>query len=171
MKKLVQLGLLTACVSFSSIVFADVKIAVVDQVAALTQSAQAKAMIQKLKTANAADEQKLKTMEPALEGLGKQLDRDGAVMSDAQRQKTIKDLETKRDAYLALRQKVQKRYQDGQQNILATLGPKFKQALEQVIKKGKYDLVIQKQALVYAEEGMDITNQITAAIDAMAKGK
>jgi len=170
MKKILQLSLLSACLVVST-AWAESKIAVVDQVAALTQSAQAKVMIQKLKASNAADEQKLKSMEPALDSLSKQLDRDGAVMSDAQRQKLIKELETKRDVYLTLRQKVQKRYQDGQQNILQVLGPKFRQALEQVIKKGNYTLVIQKQALVYAAENMDITDEITAAIDAGTKGK
>lgn len=171
MKALFKIIFLSVCVSFSSWALADVKIAVVDQFEALTQSAQAKSMIQKMKAGTAADEQKLKSLETSLEALGKKLNTDAAVMSDAQKQKMIKDLEAKRDTYFTLRQKVQKRYQDGQQSIVQTLGPKFRQAIEQIIKKGNYDLVIQKQALVYAPESMDITSQVTAAIDAATKGK
>ncbi len=166
MKKL--LILISVCIGFSGVVHAgDLKIGVMDQIEALTQSSQAKAMIGEMKKSTAADEQKLKALEGVLQKLSKQLETDGAVMSAAQKQKTLKELDNKKADYSFLRQKLQNRYQDGQQNILTTLAPKFKKAVEQVIKQGHYDLVIQRQALIYSADGMDITAAITAAMNAM----
>ena len=169
MRNFSRIILLSVCVGFSVTVFADTKIAVIDQVAVLTQSAQAKVMVQKMKNDTAADEQKLKTMGAALEKTSKQLETDSAVMSEAQRQKSLKDFEKKRADFFELQQKLQKRYQDGQQNIVQVMTPKVKQVLEQIVKKGGYDVVIQRQALVYVGPGLDITAAVISAMDAAGK--
>jgi len=106
-------------------------------------------------------------IEKSIKDLVEKEKRDGAVMSQEQRAKLLKDIEDKKIDYNFMGQKWQKRQQEGQQEILKALGPKFEKVLDAVIQEGKYDIVLAKQAVVYSSASIDITEQVTTKLNAL----
>jgi outer membrane protein len=146
---------------------AELKIAVIDQLAALGKSTSAQTMLEDLKKSLEKEKNEILAIEKGIKDLVEKEKRDGAVMSQDQRAKLLKDIEDKKIDYNFMGQKWQKRQQEGQQEILKTLGPKFEKALEAVIKDGKYDIVLAKQAVVFSAATIDITDQVTTKLNAL----
>jgi len=155
--------------SFSSggLFAAELKIAVIDQLAALGKSAAAQSMLEDLKKSLEKEKNEILAIEKSIKDLVEKEKRDGAVMSQEQRAKLLKDIEDKKIDYNFMGQKWQKRQQEGQQEILKALGPKFEKVLDAVIQEGKYDIVLAKQAVVYSSASIDITEQVTTKLNAL----
>ncbi len=147
-------------------VAADLKIAVIDQLAALGKSQQAQAMLEDLKQSLEKEKNEILVIEKSIKDLAEKEKRDGAVMSQDQRAKLLKEIDDKKIDYNFMGQKWQKRQQEGQQDILKALGPKFEKALDLVIKDGKYDIVLARQAVVFSAATIDITAQVTDKLNA-----
>jgi outer membrane protein len=158
--------LLAASVSMSASHAADApKIAVADNLEALMKSNEAKKQLDSLQKELAQDKQKIEALEADLKKLNKQLDTDKAVMSEDQQKKLLKEAEEKSVDRNFLIQKYQKRQQEGQQEVVKAMRPKFQAAIEAVVKKGGYDIILHKQALVYSGEAFDVTDEITAKLN------
>ena len=98
-------------------------IAVVDPVAALSETVQAKAMLEQFKKEAEPDAQQARKLEDELKAIIEQSQKDADIMSAAQRDKLQKRLKIKKMDYNFLRQKLQKRQQEGRDRILQALGP------------------------------------------------
>ncbi len=158
--------MMTCCLSVSYAADAPKpKIAVADNLEALMKSNEAKKQLDALQKELGQDKQKIEALEADLKKLNKQLDTDKAVMSEDQQKKLLKDAEEKSVDRNFLIQKYQKRQQEGQQEIVKAMRPKFQAAIEAVVKKGGYDIILHKQALVYSGEAFDVTDQITARLN------
>ncbi len=141
------------------------KIAVADNLVALLKSKPAKAKLEELKKELESDKEKIEQLDDELDTLSKRLDTDGDVMSAAQQEKLLKELEDKNLDRNFLVKKYQKRQKEGQQDIVQEMRPVFLEAVKAVVDKGGYDVVIHKQALVYAGSAYDITEDITKILD------
>lgn len=141
------------------------KIAVADNLEALMKSNQAKKQLDALQKELSQEKQKIEAIDADLKRLNKQLDTDKAVMSEDQQKKLLKEAEEKSIDRNFLVQKYQKRQQEGQQEIVKEMRPKFQEAIEAVVKKGGYDIILHKQALVYSGEAFDVTDEITAKLN------
>ena len=61
---------------------------------------------------------------------------------------------------------MQKTVSERQQAIAQDIGPKFQQAVDAVAKEGGYDLVLTKEALLFARPAFDITDKVTIKMNA-----
>jgi outer membrane protein len=142
-------------------------IAVVDPVEALSQTDQAKAMMEKFKKEMSADTQEALRLEDEIKELIEKGQKDSAIMSAAQVENLGKAAEDKKMEYSFLRKKLQKKQQEGRDEILKTLGPKFEAVMNDIIKKGKYDLILHKQAIFHSASSIDITKTVTEKLNQM----
>ena len=51
--------------------------------------------------------------------------------------------------------------------MLSVMEPRLKQAIDKIAAEGKYDLIITRQAVLYAAEQTDVTRQVTQIMNQM----
>lgn len=148
----------------------DPKIAVADNLTALLKSNEAKKMLEGLQAELEEDKTKIQAIESKLKDLNEKAERDGPVMSKSQQDKLLQEIEDQSIDRNFLIKKYQKRQQEGQQQIIQALKPKFEMAINEVVEEGKYDIVLHKQAVVFSATAYDITEEITRKLNS-AKSK
>jgi outer membrane protein len=94
------------------------------------------------------------------------LKNDAAIMSDSERAKTAADLEEKIQEYKYLKTKLDKALAEKRQQFLEESRPRLDNAINQLVQKEKLDLLLPREAALYAAEGMDYTAQIIDMLDA-----
>jgi outer membrane protein len=146
------------------------KVVVFDQIYVLTQADDAKKMIDKIKNEMKSDQDRLKALGESYNTMKKKLDKEAQVMKAADKAKAEKDMDSKRMELEYLAQKLQKRSQEGEREVFEMMVPKLKEAIDGLVKKKGYDLMIQKQAVLYADSSLDITQEVLQAVNA-TKGK
>ena len=143
------------------------KVAVLNEVMVINESEIGKSYAK-------AAERKYKSRLDAIQAEGKNLQkmeeallRDAATMSEDQRQ--VKQLELRRKAEdLQLKQQklaAEKRADDmAEHNKLL---PKLQKALEAVVKEEKIDVILDRQAVIYAKPGADISRKVIEKLNKM----
>jgi len=145
----------------------DLKIAIADTVAAAMASEEAKVAVEKLRKELSDDESKLLTLQKTIKNLQAKYEKDAAIMSENESRKLKKEVEDHMLDYNFLGKKLQKSSQEGQQEILKNIRPKLEGAIKTLIEKGKYDVILQRQAAIYFDDSIDITDEITKKINAL----
>lgn len=143
------------------------KVAVLNEIMILSESEIGKSYAK-------AAERKYKSRLDAIQAEGKNLQkmeeallRDAATMSEDQRQ--VKQLELRRKAEdLQLKQQklaAEKRADDmAERNKLL---PKLQKALEAVVKEEKIDVILDRQVVIYAKPGADISRKVIEKLNKM----
>ena len=165
MAKICRLMLLPVLLLSAGSAFAEMKIAVVNVQRAIGESNEAKAMIAKLETDVAADNEAVKKLNAEITQMQEKFVKDGDVMSDAEKRKMQKELEDKNTEYQFLASKLQKLVNERQQEILGQMAPKLDAVLKDIIAKQLYDLVIHRQNVLYIDPKYDITAQVTEQLN------
>ena len=116
-----------------------------------------------------------KEMEPEIEelrvdaeefqALQAKLQKDGEVMSEAERRKGIKDLEDMQTDLQFGQQKLQKQTQDKRQEILQAMAPKYEKVLNDLIQIDQIDLILSPNQLQYANPKHDISRRVTEKLN------
>jgi outer membrane protein len=157
-------GLLTGLASAPAL--AEMKIAVADSQAALMATDVAKKTVEKLQGELKVQYDRMGQLKSELEGLQGKFQKDGAVMSDKDKQALQKQAEGKLQEYINLAQTVQKRMQDTQNSLLQTMIPKMEATIEEIQKTNKYDIIIEKKNVIFTDPAVDITKKITEKLNA-----
>ena len=142
-------------------------VAVVDPVEALSESDEAKKMLARIRKEAEPDTQRVRKLKDELNAILEKSKRDADIMSSEQRSKLEKELEDKQIDYQYVRQKLQKRQKEGRDKILEALGPKFEEAINQLIDEGEYDIILHRQAVFHSSDRFDITPDVTKRINKM----
>ena len=100
--------------------------------------------------------------------LQERMQKDGAIMSETERRELAEQLEEMAVNYKYLLGKLQTAQKEKQQQLLTQMNPKLEQAVREVLSEERYDLVLQRQALVFAADSIDITEKVTARLDQLA---
>jgi outer membrane protein len=145
--------------------FAELKIAVVNVQRAIGECDEAKAMISKLESDLGPDQTTVKNLGASITQLQEKFNKDGDVMSDAEKRKLQKDIEDKQIEYQFQVNKLQKVVNERQQDILQQMAPKLDAVLKDIIAKDAYDLVIHRQNVLYVDAKYDITSQVTEKLN------
>lgn len=167
MKKYVFAALALA-LGAGSVQAAELKIAVVDPMQAVSETRQAKKMIADLERDLNSDKAQLGKLEGDLKGCQQKMNTDAATMSTTALAKFKAECETRYREYQNLGQSLQKIATERQQSILTEMGPKFQNAVNGLVKENGYDLVLQREAALHVRPDLDITGKVTARIDAAA---
>ncbi len=165
MSKIFRLVLLPVLLLTAGSAFAELKIAVVNVQRAIGESNEAKALIAKLEADTSADQAAIKALGADITKVQEKFNKDGDVMSDAEKRKLQKEIEDKQIDYQFRVNKFQKTVNERQQEILSQMAPKLDAVLQDIIAKDQYDLVIHRQNVVYINAKYDITAQVTEMLN------
>ena len=144
---------------------ANPKIAVLDMGAALFNSDLAKKVEEELKAETAEDEQKIHNLEEQAKGLQEKLQKDAAVMSEAEQRKANEELQEIGVQYKYLVEKLQALVQQRRQQFQETYSPNLVEAIQAIVEEEKFDLVYRSEALLFFQ-GYDITARVTERLNA-----
>lgn len=163
MKKFITLLALTLC--FMGTAQAEMKIAVVDQMAAVMNSEPAKVIVEQIRAKLEKEQAKGMAIQKDLEGLNEKYERDGAIMSESEMRKLKQEVEDKQMEAQYVAQRVRKRQKEGEEEILKAIGPKFRKAITDLMEEGGYAMILQRQAAIEIATSIDITEKVTAKIN------
>ncbi len=162
--KLAMAVLATAMMAAPS-VYAEMKIVVLDPARAIAGSDEGKLLLANLESELKEDQDKLVASVEAFQALQK----DGEVMSDSDKRKAVKELESMQADIQFAQQKLQKEAQDRQQEILRSLAPQFQKVRDDLIQIDQIDMIVQPNALQYWNPKHDITKRVTEKMNEQSK--
>lgn len=149
---------------------AELKIAVADSQMALMASDAAKKAVEKLQSDMKVQRDRMAQLKDEIEALDAKAKKDGAVMSAKDKQELQKQAESKIQEFNNLGQTIQRRTQEVQNDLLQRMIPKMEAAIEEIQKTAKYDIIIEKKSVIFADPAVDITKKITEKLNAASAG-
>jgi len=158
-RKLTQLVFLAAAL-VAAPAFADMKIAVLNYQMALLESDAAKRYAVDAEKKFGPDLNKLKTLEADAKRLQDRLAKKGDKLSTAERERLELEFRQKARDFQAQSRELNEAKARSDQETLHQLKPKLDQAVADVLKKGDYDIVLDRAAVVDVKPQYDITRQV-----------
>lgn len=161
--------LMASLAVFPTLALADgLRIGVIDMRTIMSSSPQAKAVGEKLKAEFKTREDQMIAAEKSLKEKSEKLQRNSAVMSEAEKSKLEKEVVmAQRDI-----QRMQAEYREDatlrQQEEMKKLIDKINVVVQDVAKKEKFDLIIHAEAAPYSTSQINITDKVVKAISAGA---
>ena len=151
------------------VVSAEMNIVVLDPVRAILESEEAKVLAEAANKEMQPEQEELRAAAEEMQALQAKLRKDGEVMSDSERRKAIKDLESMQADLQFGSQKLQKEAQDRRQEILQALAPKYEKVLSDLIQIDQIDLILSPNQLQYANAKHDISRRVTEKLNEQAE--
>ena len=143
------------------------KIAVLDPEAAILSTDDAQKRLKAVASQPDFDKDKKEYERLAKEGqdMQKQLQKDSAIMSPAQKEEAAKKLEGKANDIEYLRRKLAGKQQEAMQGIMEEMQAKYTKAVTDLIKSENIGLLVNKRAVMHADNSYDITSKVTEALN------
>lgn len=163
MKPLLKLTSLLIVFGLSLTAHAEGKIAVlnVQQAVVNTEVAQERLKDLQKEPSFAQNRKELEDLNKAYQDTVDQLQKDAAVMSAEQKMEARKKLQEKVSDMEHVKRKLQATEQEFMQSLMQELGPKLKQAVDDLIKEEGIGLIVNQQATMYADTSYNITAKVT----------
>lgn len=158
-------ALFTTALLSSGVAAADLKIAVLDTQQALAESEEAKNLIKTINRELKGEQDEVKTLGESIRRLTEKLEKDGQVMSATEQRKAAKEIEDKQIEYQFLVNKLQKEVNDRRNELLQQMVPKVDAVLKDLIDKERYDLILERGSLRYANPKHDVTRKVTEMLN------
>jgi len=144
---------------------APLKIAVLDMAAALFNSDKAKEVDAQIRTETAEDEEKVRSLAAEATALQEKLQKDDAVMSDAEKRRTDEQIQEIGVQYQFLVQKIQTMLQERREAFQNTYAQNLIQAITEVVEEGQYDIVFRSEVALHYRTSYDITARVTEKLN------
>lgn len=145
---------------FASLTMANTKIAVVDMERALFLSNAAQNSLKKFEKDNQSDVDQIKAIQQELIDIKNKSETDADVMSDDERKRLASRFEEKSATYQFYAKKLQQAENQWRQAFFQEQQPNIERELKALVDKGKYDVVLQAGAVIFAQPSVDITKQL-----------
>jgi outer membrane protein len=158
-RKLTQWVLLSAAL-LATPAFAEMKIAVLNYQMALLESDAAKKYAVDAEKKFGPQLNKLKTLESDAKRIQDRLVKEGERMQTAERERLELEFKQKARDFQFQSKELNEAKAVADREMLKQLKPKLDQAVEEVIKKGSYDLVLEQGSVVEVKPQYDITRQV-----------
>ncbi|MDE1165977.1 MAG: OmpH family outer membrane protein [Pseudomonas sp.] len=159
MRKLTQLVVLAATLAATP-AFADMKIAVLNYQSALLESDAAKQYAVDAEKKFGPQLTKLKTLESSAKGIQDRLVAGGDKMQQPERERLELDFKQKARDFQFQSKELNEAKAAADRDMLKVLKPKLDGAVEEVIKNGGFDLVLERGAVIDVKPQYDITRQV-----------
>jgi outer membrane protein len=166
MKKLFKTVILAVGLLGASSAFADTKIGVLDMEVVMQKSPQVAQLNQALQSQFKPQEEKVIAARKSLQDEVTQLNKNAAVMKDADKAKLQNKIIADKDAYDALAQSFSRDLGKAQRDSMQKFMKNVQTAVAKVAKEGSYTLIVNRAAVPYMDPSMDVTKQV---LDSMAK--
>jgi len=150
--------------------FAQGRVAVVNLEEAILQTDEAQERLSSLREGEdyKADKAELDRLQSEREALIKELRNDLAVMSVEQQQQARKRLANKNGDLEHVLRKLQQAEQELGQQLLQEMTPKVQAVLRELIQSESIGLLIQRSAVIHADNGYSITAKVTDKLNQQA---
>jgi len=146
-------------------VAAELKIAVINTQQAIMQSDEAQAKAKIIESDLKADEESIRALAKSIQAAQEKLIKDAEVMSETQKQKARKVIENQQIDYQFNVKKLQKALNERQQELFSEMAPKLDAALKDLIELEGYDVLMERQSLLYVNSKHDITRKVTEKLN------
>jgi len=160
-RKLTQMVLLAATLAATATpAFADMKIAVLNYQMALLESDAAKQYAVDAEKKFGPQLTKLKALESSAKGIQDRLVNGGDKLPQGDREKLELDFKQKARDFQFQSKELNEAKANADRDMLKQLKPKLDGAVEEVIKNGGFDLVLERGAVIDVKPQYDITRQV-----------
>ena len=159
MRKLTQAALFAAAMA-SMPAFAEMNIAVLNYQMALLESDAAKKYAVDAEKKFGPQLNRLKTLESDAKRIQERLMKDGEKMQTSERERLELEFKQKARDFQFQSKELNEAKAIADRDMLQQLKPKLDKAVEEVIKRGNYDLVLERGAVVEVKPQFDITKQV-----------
>ncbi|GGO78842.1 Skp-like protein [Marinobacterium nitratireducens] len=163
--KYIQSALLALVMMFSFQAAAADKVAVLGVEEALLKSDAAADLRDQLKREFSGEEKQLLELEKQAKALQEKLRKNQGLQSKEDEQKLRLQFQKAFGQYQKQGQELQQKRAERERGFLAEMRPKLDEVIRDIIKKEKYDVVIAKQATVYSDKSVDITQTVIDALN------
>ncbi len=167
LKKTVNRALMTLVMLGAPMMAHAEKIAVVDMAAVFEQLPQREQIGKQLESEFGDRMAAVKKLQEDLRSMAEKNQRDAALMSETQKTEALRKMESMQaDLQLkgkALDEDLRRRQGEEQNKLLGQV----QKVITSVAEKGKYDIVLQRGAVIYVKPDADISNQV---VEALSKG-
>ena len=144
---------------------ASPRIAVLDFQRALMESTQVQAEFKKAEQQLSGEQSRARQLAEEARSLQERLQRDGSIMSEDERRKVSQQVEQKAQEYQFIASRLQKQQQEIQQEIIERHRPSLEQAVNDLIKEHKIDLLLDRQAVSFARPQFDLTSAVAEKLN------
>ena len=151
----------------SSSVLAEVKVAFVDVQRAILSSEQAKKLQSQIGEEFKDEEAEIRQVSSDAAALMQRLQKDSEVMSDSEKMKLSKQIEEKENDFSYLRQKLQNKIQNRQNELFSGTEVRLQKAIEDLVMSDDYDIILPRNAALYVGDLYDITRKVTEKLNEM----
>lgn len=141
------------------------KIAVLDMAGALLNTEQAQKVDAEIAAETAEDQKKIRDIATQAQGLQERLQKDAAVLSDAEKKKLSDEIQELGVQYQYLVQKLQATLQERRDQFQQALAPSLIQAIQAVVEEEKYDIVLRAEGVLHYGNAYDITAKVTERLN------
>ena len=155
--KLVLVALLSV---FSMAAVAADKIAVVNVQDAIKKSEGAKSWIKKFESEHATEQADIRVLESEIKAMQERYKKDEAILSDEEKRKANKAMQEKYEELQFRGKQLQKEYKEGQQELLKSMLPKVNKALNELMEKDGYSMILHREAVLTLSPKLDITEKV-----------
>ena len=166
MRKLTQL-LLIAATLVAAPAFAEMKVAVLNYQMALLESNEAKRYAADSEKKYGPQVKRLESLESDAKRLQDRLVKGGDKMSQAERERLELEFSQKARDFQTQSNQLNESKSVADRQVLQKLKPKLDKAVEEIIKSGNYDLVLDGAAVVDVKPQYDITRQVIERMNQM----
>jgi outer membrane protein len=163
--KFLQLITLISIMSVSVLTSAETKIGLIDMRAALFSSKAAKTFTESMVSQYKQQDLEVRAVGEDGQKLELRLKNDAAIMSDTERNKMASDLEAKIQEYKYLKGKLDKILAEKRQEFLAESKPRIDIAVNEIVKEEGLDLLLPREAVLFASEKMEYTAMMIEKLD------
>lgn len=164
--KTIKLAVL-ALVLAPALAMAEIKIAVIDPIGAIAETAEVKTRTGKLEADMKNKEAEMLKLRDEILAIEEKLQKDGLTMSKDQQKSLSDQRDAKMNDFRSRQQLAQKRIESDRNEMLQLMEPRLKLAVDEIAKEGQYDLVLTRQAALFAKEEIDITRKVTQKMNQM----
>jgi outer membrane protein len=165
-RKLTQLVLFTAAL-IATPAFAEMKVAVLNYQMALLESDAAKRYAVDAEKKFGPQLNKLKTLESDAKRIQDRMVKDGDKMQQAERERLELEFKQKARDFQFQSKELNEAKAVADREMLAKLKPNLDKAVEEVIKNGNFDLVLERGAVIDVKPQYDITRQVIERMNQM----
>lgn len=167
MRKFVHTAIFSGLLLAGGAAVADTKIAVLDYQMALLESDAAKKYAVDSEKKFSPQLKKLQALEADAKRLQERLMKDGEKMQQAEFERLELELKQKARDFQVQSQELNDAKGSADNDILQSLKPKLDKAVEEELKAGNYDLVIDRNAVVDVKPQLDITLRVIERVNKM----
>ncbi len=145
--------------------FAEIKMAVVDVQAAILNSEEAKRLLTQIQNEFKNDEDGIRKIQSEAAAILERMQKDAEVISEAEKRRLQQQIESLNNDFVYQRQRLQRQIEERQQELFAGIDQKVQKAIEDLVLKEDYDVILPRQAALYVGDLYNITRKVTEKLN------